>query len=614
MSQPNIRRRRFLAAFGAAGLASVAGCSDDADDSPPTAAPTDTGGRPIRPEWRTATEQGANSLHIYHLDDIYSIFRVNTLLDGAYSLDEDDEFYSKWIRDIENVDDVEYVYTLRENLEWGGDYGSMTADDWVFHYDAVVGRAVDGDNWTGHVNYEPWAEVASVEAEDDLTFSITLEEPNPFWIKQPAMWKELIYPADLVRPYYEAYLDGDGNAGEALAEDDDVRSFAYTGNLGPYELATHDRYYRWVATRNDDYYRRGTEPDAEDWAHAPYFRQITIRTTREQSERLAALENRDLSGLEAISSIPPSRIDDIRSRDHVTVKSIPTPTVYLTAYNQRANGWEPFRDPEVRRAFSMAVNKEFVTEQLYHGSAEPAHTFQPEWSEFYDGTVVEPFGVGDSYDPERARSMLESNLGPEYGYDGGELLGADGTEVQLTLVHRARTTAEEETGNYIGDQYEQELGVDVERKIVETQAMADEYVGQRTEDGELVSNAGDRDRFTSRRDWDVIWSLDLSTVPRSPTELTRIWGRNAPGNFMGWHPSEEVDIRGLVRAAGSDVEKLAENLAEIYGVLSREQPANFMFFQENVAAYDETIRFTEPLSRAFGYKSSTWYKETDPFG
>lgn len=613
MPLSNLRRRKLLVALGSAGLASAAGCTSDDDgtgqdtDTVPT-----TDGYPIQPEWRTTTPRGATTLHLYHLDDSNSIFRVGTLLDGAYVLDENDEFYGEWVADVENVGNEEYVYTLRDDLQWGGDYGRMTADDWVFHYDAVVRPAVEGDNWTDYVDPDPWTGVAAVEAEDDLTFTVTLDAPDPVWTRREAMWKELIYPADLVRPYYEDYRDGDSSAGENLAKADAVENFTYTGNLGPYELETHDRFYQWVVTRNDDYYRRGTGPDAEDWEHAPYFQRLRIRTRRDRSERLDRLENREISGLGATSAIPPDSIETVAGWDHTRMRSIPTGSLYMTPYNQRANGWPPFRNPAVRRAFSAVVDKEHVARQIYHGGATPAQTFQPEWSAFYDDAGVEPVGVGDSYDPEGARSTLESELGSGYGYDGGSLVGPDGSTVALTLVYMDLTTQREETAAYIADRYEQALGVDVELVDVGQEEFVESYVRQRTDAGDLVTNAGDPDEYTSERDWDVM-ALSLGTTPRTPAKLTRVWAADGVANFVGWRPPGDVDLRESLAAARSDLESLKAALAEIYGLLSREQPANFVFFRDIVTAYDETVQFTEPASRSFGYKGWTWYKDANPF-
>lgn len=630
-----VQRRKFLAGLGIGVAGGVAGClgdDDDDDDDDDTGLgevddpdigvgddddddddDVDEPERQRQPQFITATESEATDLHLYHINDVHSDLRVGTLLDGAYSLTMEDEFYPMWVESIDVEDDQVYTYTLRDNLEFGGGYGQMTAEDWEFHWDAVMRQAAKEDNnWVGHASFSDWAQIDTLEQEDELTFVVTLEEPNPLWIQTPAIWGEYIYPKDLVEPYWEAHQDGDEDAGADLAEDDEVLNFEYTGNLGPYTFDFRDPEDRWVATRNEEYYRRGTEPDADLWEDAPYFDEYTVRTIEETSTRLSELEVENLTGLGTTSPIPPDHVESAMEWEHLEVYQVPSPFSFHTSYNQRANGWEPFRNREVRRAFSMAIDKELITETIYHGSAEPGHTFQPEWSEFYDDSEVEQFGVGETYDPEQARTILEDEL-DEYEYDGDDLVDMDGNQVELTLVHRQRHGPEDDTGAYHADEYEN-LGFDVNRNVEPTTVFFDEYVDQEDADGNLLPNAGDRDEFTSPRDWDVMWSLGLNTFPRSPLEVDIFWGRDAAFNYMGWHEPEGYSIPDMIAGVGDDMDAMQEALGEVYGLLSREQPANFVLFENDTTGYHESVQVSEEEEGfGWGYLGTTWWADRNIF-
>ena len=615
----SLRRRVFISGLTGAATAGLAGCLGDDEivgDDDDEVIPED---REIQPEFHTATESEATDLHLYHVNDVHSAFRVETVLDGAYTLDMDDEFYPGWVREIDNIDDQEYVYTLYDNLEWGGGYGQMTAHDWEFHWEAIMKQAaVEGNNWVAHASFADWAAIDTLEAEDDLTFRVELHNPDPLWIQTPAIWGEQIYPAELVEPYWEAHQDGDEEAGMDLAENEEILNFEYTGNLGPYSFEERLPEDRWVATRNEDYYRRGREPDADLWEDAPYFEEYTIHTIEEQSTRMAELETEALSGLTTASPVPPDEVPSVEDWDHIDLYNVESPFSFHTAYNQRANGWEPFRNREVRRAFSKAIDKEVINEDIYHGAAEPGQTFQPEWSDFYNDDEVEAFGVGDTYDPEGARTTLEEEL-PQYGYeyDGDDLIDADGNQVELTLVHRERHGPEADTGVYHAEQYENELGISINREQVPTTVFFDEYMDQEDEDGNLLPNAGPRDEAVSRRDWDIMWSLGLNTFPRSPMLVDLFWGRDAPFNYMGWHEPEGYDISEMLEGVGDDLDEMQEVLGEIFGLISREQPANFVQFTFDMAGYHETVvPSPEEQDRqefGWGYLSTTWHKTDDPF-
>ncbi len=622
-----LHRRMFIVGLAGATGVGLAGCIGDDDDPDVADDDDDDDGvedppedeRQIQPEFHTATESEATNLHQYHINDVHSDFRVGSLMDGAYALDMDDEFYPGWVRDVENNDNQEYIYTLYDNLEFGAGYGQMTADDWEFHWDAVMKQAaVEGDNWVAHASFSDWAAIDTLEAEDDTTFRIELVEPDPLWIQTPAIWGEYIYPAELVEPYWERHQDGDDDAGIDLAEDEEVLNFEYTGNLGPYEFDFRDPEDRWVATRNDEYYRRGQEPDADLWEEAPYFEEYTIHTIGEQSTRMAELETEGLSALTTSSPIPPDEVPVVEDWDHINMYNVPSPFSFHTSYNQRANGWEPFRNREVRRAFSKVIDKEVIANDIYHGAAEPGQTFQPEWSEFFESDEVEEFGVGESYDPEGARDILEEEL-PQYGYeyDGEDLLDEDGNQVELILVHRERHSPEADTGVYHAEQYENHLGISIDREQVPTTVFFDEYVDQEDEDGNLLPNAGPRDEAVSRRDWDIMWSLGLNTFPRSPLAVDIFWGEQAAFNYMGWHEPEGYRIPEMISGVGDDLDAMREALGEVFGLLSREQPVNFTIYTFDMAGYHETVvpspEEQDRVEFGWGYLGTTWHKTDDPF-
>lgn len=597
--------------------AGIAGClgddgedDDDTDDDDGDNDDELPGQR--QPEFVTATESEATDLHQYHINDVHSALRVDTVLDGAYTLTTEDEFYPLWVQNIENDGDQEYTYHLRDNLEFGAGYGQMTAEDWEFHWDAVMRQAAQEDNnWVGHASFSDWAEIDDLWAEDDLIFKIELTSPNPLWIQTPAIWGEWIYPKDLVEPYWERHQDGDDEAGHDLAEDQEILNFEYTGNLGAYTFDFRDPEDRWVASRNENYYRRDTEPDADLWEDAPYFEEYTVRTIEETSTRLGELEVGNLSGLSTSSPIPPDHVEETAGWDHITQYQVPSPFNFHTAYNQRDNGWEPFRNREVRRAFSMAVDKELVAETIYHGAAQAAHTFQPEFSQFFDDSEVEEFGVGESYDPAEARTILEDEL-DAYEYDGDDLVDLDGNQVELSLVHRQRHGPEDDTGAYIASELE-ELGFAIDRSAVPTTVFFDDYVDQEDDDGNLLPNAGGWE-YTSNSQWDIAWSLGLNTYPRSPMALSIFFGTDAALNYYGWVEPDDVDIAQMVADTPPDLEAMQDNLGEIFGILSREQPINFMIFTNDTAGYLDTLQTTEDeVDFGWGYLDRTWYKETNPF-
>lgn len=358
----------------------------------------------------------AQSLSIYQINDDISGRLAEAVLDGAYTFSPDETFQGRWIESVQDDGDV-FEFHLRDNLYWSDPYGQMTADDWVFFVDNVVTHTDDDgepDNWTGHVWFGEWwegDEPIRAERVDELTFRLELPETNHTFVYEPTMWGTWILPRALTEPYFEDYLDGDDDAGANLHDDDVVRGFEYTGNLGPYTFVERRLEDRTLFERNDEYYMR--DHGGEEWAEAPYFEEYVVDVIYEEATRLAQLEVGNLSN----ATLPADEAGRFEEMDDVQVVSNAAPDCTLFVFNQRANGWEPLRTTEVRQALAYSIDKNAIVADIYQGNSQIAQTFQPEWSAYFDDSMVTRYGEGDSYDPEHGRDLLEQHLPGEYGFE-----------------------------------------------------------------------------------------------------------------------------------------------------------------------------------------------------
>lgn len=345
----------------------------------------------------------AETLNPIRIADAPSGNRVGLTMDGAYSFDNDVEFVPRTVESITSDDKRVWEVTLRENLRWSEPYGAVTAEDWVYYIQEV--HQAD-ENWAGDVNRSDWfrdGEPIPVEQTGRYRFEIRLPEVDPAFPKKPIMWGAWTMPKGLIEPYREA---GDG---EGLNRDEAVQTLSYTGNLGPYTFERWDRDSIFVATRNEEYYLR------EDPAYegTPFFERSGYRVFGEESTRLAALETGEITA----SSVPPNRVAQFEDDPSINVVQTPQPFIRILIYNQRANGWTPFRDRSVRRALAYVVGKRSIVDNINRGYANVAHTFQPEYSEWFDDSKVWKTGVDDTYDPDRAKALLAEALPDGYGFE-----------------------------------------------------------------------------------------------------------------------------------------------------------------------------------------------------
>ncbi|WP_233204178.1 ABC transporter substrate-binding protein [Halegenticoccus soli] len=343
----------------------------------------------------------ASTLNFVQISDEPSSLRVGLTMDGAYTVNSNMEVEPRWVEAINTEDKQTYEFKLRENLRWSDPYGQMTAEDWVYFITEV--RQAE-ENWAGDTNRGDWfagEEPIPVEQTGEFTFEVRLPEVDPDFPRKPIMWGAYCMPKELIEPYVEE------QDGEGLNKDEEVRTLAYTGNLGPYKYESWERESRFRAVRNDDYYLR----EVEGYENAPLFERYAYQVFSEESTQLSALETGEITQAE----LPSEKADKFKDMNNVNVTLSPTPYISVLAYNQRANGWEPFREPEVRRAFAYAINKKAIAEQINRGYVTPAHTYQPEWSDWFDNSKVTRTGVGDSHSYARAKQLIDEAL-DDYEY------------------------------------------------------------------------------------------------------------------------------------------------------------------------------------------------------
>lgn len=353
--------------------------------------------------YTNGVETDAQTLNPIRIADAESTLRVGLTMDGAYTLDHDDEFVPRWVESYETDDQQTYRFQLRDDLQWGSGYGRMTAEDWVYYIREV--RQAE-ENWAGDVNRADWfvgEEPIPVEQTGELRFEVRLPEVDPFFIRRPTLVSAYCLPRGLVEPYRR------NNDGEGLNQDPAIQQLQYTGNLGPYSFERWDRNSVFVASRNDEYYLR----NSDQFGDVPHFAQYSVQVFDEESTRLGAFRSGDIT----TTSIPPTRVEEFQNDDGTKVVQIPNDFCNMLIYNQRANGWQELRKRTVRRALSTAVNKRVIAERINRGFAEIAHTHQPSYSAFYDDSQVTRFGVGDSYDTAEAKRTLDEALPDGYGYE-----------------------------------------------------------------------------------------------------------------------------------------------------------------------------------------------------
>ena len=277
-------------------------------------------------------------------------------------------------------DGLVYTFTLRDDVVFSnGD--PLTAADVVFSFNRMRNLK---DNPAFLADG-----IASVEAPDDLTFVLTLENPDP------AILAKLIFDAFSVTNAELVRSVGGTDAEDAAQTDTALLWFNdNSAGTGPYVLDNYEPTVQTVLARNTNY-----------WGEAPYFDRIIIRNMPEAATQKLALEAGDIH---IAMDVTADQLPSFEANPDITVFSTQSDTLIFLLMNQDPDIGGPVSDQTVQLAIRYAVDYEGLRILAGKGTNTPA--------------AMVPIGFGGALDPsegmtrdlDRARELLA-----EAGYPDG---------------------------------------------------------------------------------------------------------------------------------------------------------------------------------------------------
>ena len=288
-------------------------------------------------------------------------------------------------------DGTTYTFTLREDAKWSnGD--PVTAEDFVFSFRRIMNPEtgakyanilypIQGAEAVNKGEAEP--DTMGVRAVDERTLEITLENPTPFFLEL------LTHQTGL--PVHPPSVEEHG--------DDFVRPENIVNN-GAYTLEEFTPNQQIVVRKNPEFHA------ADEVA----IEEVRFLPTEDRS---AALRRFQAGEILSNNDVPVDQVEFMRENLPDQYRVAP----YLgTYYYSIKSDKEPFSDVNVRRALSMAIDREFLAEEIA-GDFLPATSFVPEGISNYGSGDVPQLEFAEQSmldrEDEAKRLLEEAGFGPD---------------------------------------------------------------------------------------------------------------------------------------------------------------------------------------------------------
>lgn len=315
-------------------------------------------------------------------------------------------------------DKTVYTFDIRDEAKWS-DGEPVTAYDFEYAWDRVVDPEVASEySWIfGEANVKSW------KAIDEDTFEVTLEAPAPYFLGLTGFYTFF--------PVRKDAVENGGENGLWATEPENAIS------NGPYKVAEYELGEKIIFKKNENYWR----------ADEVQIETIEGRMIVDEATSLTAYRNGDLH---VNSSIPSAEIPTLIAED---------PTFYIrpmlgTYYYSLNNDVEVLQDKKVRRALTLSIDRQAITETVTKGGQIPAHSMIPGALLDANGDVFNEISGNHGIALDDSKFEEAKKLLAEAGYPDGEGFP------ELTILYNT-SEGHKNIAEAIQQMWKENLGIDI---------------------------------------------------------------------------------------------------------------------------------------------------------
>ena len=146
------------------------------------------------------------------------------------------------------------------------------------------------------------------------------------------------------------------------------------------------------------------------WRKPPGVKRLVFKSIPEETTRLAALQRGEV---DIVYSIRGELAEELRRTPGLTLKPVLSPAAFWVYYADQWDSKSPWYDERVRRAGSLAIDREAMNDAITLGYSKVTGSIIPYTFEFFWQPPL------PTYDPDKAKQLL-AEAGHPSGFDAGE--------------------------------------------------------------------------------------------------------------------------------------------------------------------------------------------------
>ena len=332
------------------------------------------------------------------------------------------EYVNQLAETWEQKDPTTYIFNIRKGVKWHNvpplNGRELVAEDVKYAFEKQMAGGYQAVKVT---------DIDKIEVLDKYTLKVTLKQPFAGFVQRIG---------DPVQPWVFPK-----EVSEAGKLQDDVIG------TGAYVLKEIKRGEGWLLERNSDYWEKD-----EKGRKLPYMDTVRGFVIPDTATQMAAFRTKqiDVTALNDVTQVQ----DILKTNSDTFVYRVPSATWGNVSLHYRLNK-APYNDVRVRRAISLAINREKMKKVLYDDDADlyppiPWVWTYPEWPRQYD-----KLGPWYKYDVAKARQLLA-----EAGFPNG-------FKAKMTFAAATGRPAWEDAAQVLKEQLK-DVGIDVELAPVES--------------------------------------------------------------------------------------------------------------------------------------------------